>query len=110
LKRISGLKKEKGELLLQVEQEEEYLTNTLQKKLNQVSPFIYKIAAITLIILNQIMIIRLLLSCKKKKRIPFSVKRVCKECVSRECMNKKKFFLSHQSQKISSLNINTTNM
>ncbi|CAG8546792.1 31592_t:CDS:2 [Gigaspora margarita] len=35
LKRISGLKKEKGELLLQVEQEEEYLTNTLQKKLNQ---------------------------------------------------------------------------
>jgi len=36
LKRISNLKKEKGELLLQVEQEEEYLTNTLQKKLNQV--------------------------------------------------------------------------
>ncbi|RUS20810.1 hypothetical protein BC938DRAFT_475499 [Jimgerdemannia flammicorona] len=35
LKRISGLKKEKGELLLQVEQEEEYLTNTLQKKLSQ---------------------------------------------------------------------------
>ncbi|KAH8553268.1 hypothetical protein BGW37DRAFT_518233 [Umbelopsis sp. PMI_123] len=35
LKRISGLKKEKGELLIQVEQEEEYLTNTLQKKLSQ---------------------------------------------------------------------------
>jgi len=35
LKRISGLKKEKGELLVQVEQEEEYLTNTLQKKLTQ---------------------------------------------------------------------------
>ncbi|KAI9313501.1 hypothetical protein BX666DRAFT_1977081 [Dichotomocladium elegans] len=35
LKRISGLKKEKGELLIQVEQEEEYLTNTLQKRLNQ---------------------------------------------------------------------------
>lgn len=35
LKRISGLKKEKGELLLQVEQEEEYMTNMLQKKLNQ---------------------------------------------------------------------------
>jgi DNA-directed RNA polymerase subunit L len=30
------LRKEKSELLLQVEQEEEYLTNTLQKKLNQV--------------------------------------------------------------------------
>jgi len=37
LKRISGLKKEKGELMLQVEQEEEYLTKTLQKKLSQVS-------------------------------------------------------------------------
>ncbi|ORZ02219.1 hypothetical protein BCR43DRAFT_448961 [Syncephalastrum racemosum] len=35
LKRISGLKKEKGELLMQVEQEEEYLTNMLQKKLNR---------------------------------------------------------------------------
>ncbi|KAG0228818.1 hypothetical protein BGW41_003267 [Actinomortierella wolfii] len=35
LKRISGLKKEKGELMLQVEQEEEYLTQTLQKKLQQ---------------------------------------------------------------------------
>jgi len=35
LKLISGLKKEKGELLVQVEQEEEYLTNTLQRKLNQ---------------------------------------------------------------------------
>ncbi|KAL1930255.1 hypothetical protein VTP01DRAFT_1409 [Rhizomucor pusillus] len=35
LKRISGLKKEKGELLVQVEQEEEYMTNMLQKKLNQ---------------------------------------------------------------------------
>ncbi|KAG0052443.1 hypothetical protein BGZ83_002609 [Gryganskiella cystojenkinii] len=35
LKRISGLKKEKGELMLQVEQEEEYLTKTLQKKLTQ---------------------------------------------------------------------------
>ncbi|KAG0285555.1 hypothetical protein BGZ97_007755, partial [Linnemannia gamsii] len=35
LKRISGLKKEKGELMLQVEQEEEYLTKTLQKKLSQ---------------------------------------------------------------------------
>ncbi|KAI9030003.1 hypothetical protein CLU79DRAFT_733646 [Phycomyces nitens] len=35
LKRISGLKKEKGELLVQVEQEEEYLTNMLQKKLSQ---------------------------------------------------------------------------
>ncbi|KAF9934478.1 hypothetical protein FBU30_001971 [Linnemannia zychae] len=39
LKRISGLKKEKGELMLQVEQEEEYLTKTLQKKLNQASLF-----------------------------------------------------------------------
>lgn len=37
LKRISGLKKEKGELLVQVEQEEEYMTNMLQKKLNQVN-------------------------------------------------------------------------
>jgi len=36
LKRISGLKKEKGELMIQVEQEEEYLTKTLQKKLQQV--------------------------------------------------------------------------
>ncbi|GAA5816007.1 hypothetical protein MFLAVUS_009528 [Mucor flavus] len=35
LKRITGLKKEKGELLLQVEQEEEYMTNMLQKKLTQ---------------------------------------------------------------------------
>ncbi|KAG1049864.1 hypothetical protein G6F43_007837 [Rhizopus delemar] len=35
LKRISGLKKEKSELLLQVEQEEEYMTNMLQKKLSQ---------------------------------------------------------------------------
>ncbi|KAI8368878.1 hypothetical protein EDC96DRAFT_504646 [Choanephora cucurbitarum] len=35
LKKITGLKKEKGELLLQVEQEEEYMTNMLQKKLNQ---------------------------------------------------------------------------
>ncbi|KAI8072458.1 hypothetical protein BC940DRAFT_292648 [Gongronella butleri] len=35
LKRISGLKKEKGELLMQVEQEEEYMTNMLQKKLNR---------------------------------------------------------------------------
>ncbi|KAI8969156.1 hypothetical protein BDF20DRAFT_147541 [Mycotypha africana] len=35
LKRINSLKKEKGELLLQVEQEEEYMTNMLQKKLNQ---------------------------------------------------------------------------
>ncbi|KAI7868821.1 uncharacterized protein EV154DRAFT_133384 [Mucor mucedo] len=35
LKRITGLKKEKGELLLQVEQEEEYMTNMLQKKLSQ---------------------------------------------------------------------------
>lgn len=36
LKHITGLKKEKGELLVQVEQEEEYLTNMLQKKLVQV--------------------------------------------------------------------------
>ncbi|CAO3630109.1 unnamed protein product [Mucor hiemalis] len=35
LKHITGLKKEKGELLVQVEQEEEYLTNMLQKKLVQ---------------------------------------------------------------------------
>lgn len=35
LKRIAGLKKEKGELLVQVEQEEEFLTNSLQKKLFQ---------------------------------------------------------------------------
>ncbi|KAI8365921.1 uncharacterized protein BYT42DRAFT_588220 [Radiomyces spectabilis] len=35
LKRITGLKKEKGELLIQVEQEEEYMTNMLQKKLNR---------------------------------------------------------------------------
>lgn len=37
LKRITGLKKEKSELLMQVEQEEEYMTNMLQKKLNRVS-------------------------------------------------------------------------
>lgn len=37
LKHITGLKKEKGELLIQVEQEEEYLTNMLQKKLIKVS-------------------------------------------------------------------------
>ncbi|ORZ23989.1 hypothetical protein BCR42DRAFT_401997 [Absidia repens] len=35
LKRITGLKKEKSELLVQVEQEEEYMTNMLQKKLNR---------------------------------------------------------------------------
>ncbi|KAJ9050465.1 hypothetical protein DSO57_1014123 [Entomophthora muscae] len=35
LKRISGLKKEKGDLMVQVEQEEEFLTNSLQKKLFQ---------------------------------------------------------------------------
>ncbi|CAO3623701.1 unnamed protein product [Cunninghamella echinulata] len=35
LKRITGLKKEKSELLMQVEQEEEYMTNMLQKKLNR---------------------------------------------------------------------------
>jgi hypothetical protein len=32
-----GLKKEKSQILMQVEQEEEYLTNTLQKRLAQVS-------------------------------------------------------------------------
>lgn len=37
LKRISGLRKEKGELMVQVEQEEEFLTNSLQKKLLQVT-------------------------------------------------------------------------
>lgn len=46
LRRISGLKKEKGELMLQVEQEEEYLTRTLQNKLSQVrSPFLVPIHA-----------------------------------------------------------------
>ncbi|KAJ3299625.1 hypothetical protein HK104_008218 [Borealophlyctis nickersoniae] len=35
LKRINELKKEKGELLLKVEMEEEQITNTLQKKLAQ---------------------------------------------------------------------------
>ncbi|KAL1920934.1 uncharacterized protein VTP21DRAFT_11569 [Calcarisporiella thermophila] len=35
LKSIAGLKREKGELLVQVEREEEYLTNMLQKKLYQ---------------------------------------------------------------------------
>ena len=36
LKRINSLKREKGELLLRVEQEEEIITSTLQKKLAQV--------------------------------------------------------------------------
>ncbi|KAJ1552690.1 hypothetical protein HK096_010785 [Nowakowskiella sp. JEL0078] len=35
LKRINNLKREKGELLLRVEQEEEMITKTLQMKLNQ---------------------------------------------------------------------------
>ncbi|KAI8811947.1 hypothetical protein BJ742DRAFT_75160 [Cladochytrium replicatum] len=35
LKRINNLKREKGELLIRVEQEEEMITNTLQKKLAQ---------------------------------------------------------------------------
>jgi len=35
LKRINNLKREKGELLLRVEQEEELITSTLQKKLQQ---------------------------------------------------------------------------
>ncbi|KAJ1930586.1 hypothetical protein IWQ60_000197 [Tieghemiomyces parasiticus] len=35
LKRIADMKKEKTDLLLEVEREEEYLTNTLQKKLTQ---------------------------------------------------------------------------
>ncbi|KAI9297950.1 hypothetical protein K502DRAFT_362847 [Neoconidiobolus thromboides FSU 785] len=35
LKKISGLKKEKGDLLQLVEQEEEYLTNSLQKRIIQ---------------------------------------------------------------------------
>lgn len=39
LKRINSLKKEKSELLLKVEQEEEAITSTLQKKLRQVITF-----------------------------------------------------------------------
>ncbi|KAJ1976278.1 hypothetical protein H4R34_004037 [Dimargaris verticillata] len=35
LKRIADMKQEKTDLLLEVEREEEYLTNTLQRKLNQ---------------------------------------------------------------------------
>ena len=38
LRRIDELKHEKEKLLLQVEREEEYLTNTLQKQLAQVRP------------------------------------------------------------------------
>jgi DNA-directed RNA polymerase subunit L len=41
LKHINSLKKEKGELLVQVEQEEEHLTNMLQKKLAQVGYQLY---------------------------------------------------------------------
>ena len=37
LKRLEDLKKDKEKLLVQVEQEEEYLTNTLQQKLTQVA-------------------------------------------------------------------------
>jgi hypothetical protein len=44
MKHLNDLKKEKEMLVLQVEREEEYLTNTLQKKLEQVriihSPFL----------------------------------------------------------------------
>lgn len=36
MKRIESLKKEKGELLIQVEREEEYLTNNLQRRLEKV--------------------------------------------------------------------------
>lgn len=36
MKRLMELKKEKEDLALEVEREEELLTNTLQKKLNQV--------------------------------------------------------------------------
>ena len=36
MKNLMEIKKEKDQLALQVEQEEEYLTNTLQKKLIQV--------------------------------------------------------------------------
>jgi coiled-coil domain-containing protein 6 len=36
MKHLNDLKKEKEMLVLQVEREEEYLTNTLQKKLEQV--------------------------------------------------------------------------
>lgn len=38
MKRLMELKKEKEDLALEVEREEELLTNTLQKKLNQVRP------------------------------------------------------------------------
>jgi hypothetical protein len=38
LRRISSLKKDKGDLMLEMEQEEEYLTKTLQNKLSQVRP------------------------------------------------------------------------
>lgn len=36
MKNLMEIKKEKDQLAMQVEQEEEYLTNTLQKKLIQV--------------------------------------------------------------------------
>lgn len=37
LRKISNLQKDKEQLILEVEQEEEYLTNTLQHRLEQVS-------------------------------------------------------------------------
>ncbi len=39
LKHIDGLKKEKTEILTQMEQEEEHIANTLQKRLAQVCLF-----------------------------------------------------------------------
>ncbi len=40
MKNLMEIKKEKDQLAMQVEQEEEYLTNTLQKKLIQVYTWI----------------------------------------------------------------------
>jgi len=36
MRRVDGLQKEKGRIIVELEREEEMLTNTLQKKLNQV--------------------------------------------------------------------------
>ena len=37
---MNKLKKEKEDIIQQVEKEEEFITNTLQKKLTQVGPFL----------------------------------------------------------------------
>ena len=43
MKKIQALKKEKEILAMNYEQEEEYLTNDLSKKLSQVRPFSFHI-------------------------------------------------------------------